>query len=640
MDTIRVKLDYDPTGRNPNNLISGEKHVLVTTPGIPYKIFTLNDGGFYTNSLKVFDKNLNLLVVNKDYIVTYVFDRVSKLTGLKVCAAIVMLDKAATGNVFVSAQMVGGDVAFSLTVVTDYVEFYNKQVAGYVPESFDYAGNEPVWGPGELDKERWKLDTYQPFNNEIYYLSRAISGAVGDNEEEFRAYVRDAYDRFTGKFDTDLDKHIADLNNPHKDNKAQLGLGDIVNNKLATEAQARAATANDLYLTPALSYSIVDELAMKPLNAHVTDYNNPHRITAAQLGTMSKTEIKAKADTKYERTDPVVNSTTLYGTTGTVVRSIRLSGYCIPVNNIRYGTVYATNDFYYEFINNTTVKVEKGDTLVYTMKMQGADLRGGIDFKVIGGKYATMRLYTDEGVKIVDQNGYNAHPGIKIPAAANKWYSRIIPLDVFAGLSITGFAAALEGDNVGICVIDLNQVFVKNRAGAIKATIFNGSLAIPNIVGAEGMAGDSGSYSALKKITYKAIMPPNTTGGRSYQDIENDVTYNLTGSNFTSGGLSGYLPSARLGSGTVGSRTALRSDSQWVDWTTVMNSYGYVKKPSVMAMSFANVSLATARTIATDQTWADEAEPGSTIVMSLYDSGTDSDTTNAVVKTDDGWKDL
>lgn len=640
MDNIRVKLDYDPTGRNPNNLVSGEKHVLVTTPGIPYKIFTLNAGGFYTNSLQVFDKNLNALVMNRDYIVTYTFARVSQLTGLKVCAAIVLLNKDVTTEVYVSAQMVGSDVAFSLTVIPDYVDFYSKQPAGYIPKSFDYAGDEPVWQPGELDQERWKLDTYQPFNNEIYYLSRAINGAVGDNEEEFRNYVRTAYDRFIGKFDDELEKHITDFNNPHKDSKAQLGFGQVVNNKLATEPEARTATSNELYLTPALSYSTVDELAMKPLNDHVTDYDNPHRVTAAQLGTISKSTINAKADTKYDRDQPVDNANKLYGTAGTIVRSFRLSGYCVPVNNVSYGTIYAANDFHYEFISNLVVRIEKGDTLVYTMKVQGADLRAGMDFKVINGKYATMRLYTDAGIKIVDQNGYNAHPGIKIPQAANKWYSRIIPLDVFQGLSITGFAAALEGDNVGLCVLDLNRVFIKNKDGGIKATIFNGVLSIPNIVGAEGMAGDSKSYGALMKITYDAIMPPTTTGGQGYQSIEDEVKYNVSGSNFAYGGLAGYLPASRMGTGTVGSRTALRSDSQWIDWTTVMNSYGYVKKPSVMAMSFTDVNQSMARSIATDQTWAEDAQPGDTIVMNVYDSSTDQDTTVGIVKTDDGWKDL
>lgn len=299
MSNNNVRLPYDPTGRNPDNLVGSEPHVLKPIAGFPYKIVTMIHGGFYSRSLRVYDANYQKLILGTDYIVTYRFANLSQRLGLNVCAAIVFLDPARVGKIYASAQMVGGDLAYSFTVVTDYVDWFKQQPAGYVPTTDDFNGNEPIWAPGELDKERWRLDTYEPFNNEIYMLGRANMAETGPHEQDFREKVTKDYNDFLDMFNDRLERHIRDTANPHVDAKSDVGLGLVENYKLATILEARAGSSNSAYLTPYLSWLTVDEFALKPLNAHIADKANPHKTTPATIDAPTKATVQGNLDNKY-----------------------------------------------------------------------------------------------------------------------------------------------------------------------------------------------------------------------------------------------------------------------------------------------------------------------------------------------------
>lgn len=310
MNDVIVQLPLDRTGRSPNNLIGSEEHPLVVTQGFPYKIITLEHGGFYVKGLRVYDAQYNKLDPNTDYIVTYVYKNASESTGLDICGAIVFLDPQRTGKVFVSAQMVGGDLCYSFTVIEDYVKFFNTKPAGYVPTWMDYVGNEPLWKPGELEKERWHLDTYQPFNNEIEKIAVTVEGGDGTEEDNVRAKIDTDYREFMARFNDRLDRHIADKSNPHVDTKNNrlIALSQLENYAVATEAEAVVGESNALYMTPYLTSLSLDEWALKPLNQHINNKNNPHRVTIDQTGSTSYKTVLDLADTKYERNEQVANA--------------------------------------------------------------------------------------------------------------------------------------------------------------------------------------------------------------------------------------------------------------------------------------------------------------------------------------------
>lgn len=358
MADIYVRYTYDPTGKNPDNYVQGELHSLTPVAGFPYKIITTNNGGFFAKGFRVYDANYDRLFEGTDYILTYRYAHTSQMLGLEVVNDIVFLDKTRVGNVFISYQVVGGDVAFSLTGIKDYVDWYKTQPAGYVPVMFDYNGNEPTWLPGELDKERWNLDTYQPWNNEIYQIARASQGGRGIREDGFRSDVQDEYNKFLDKFNGRLAQHIADFNNPHVDTKGDVGLDLVENYRLATTTESRAGVSNVLYQTPALSWETVDALALVPLNNHIANRNNPHKTTAAKLDSPSKLTVDSTVNGKYTTTETVANASNLlngaelvpYSTFYNRVRNNIPAGNFVSggsngyLNPYRLGNGYATAD--------------------------------------------------------------------------------------------------------------------------------------------------------------------------------------------------------------------------------------------------------------------------------------------------------
>jgi hypothetical protein len=312
MDNPIVQLPLDLTGVNPNNLIGSEEHLLVDLDGFPYKIITLFHGGFYTKGFKVFDANFNRLRPNVDYICTYKHPLLSARTGQEVCSAIVFINHAIEGLVYTSAQMVGGDVAFSFTVVQDYINYYNA-TPGHVPAWIDYNGDEPIWSPGELVHKRWGLDTYQPFNNELENISRRMQMGSDSAENDLRQDIRDRLAEFLGRFNSRLQDHIDDKQNPHQSDAEKVGLGLLRNLPVASNAQALLIASDNLYMTPKLAWAVSDELAAKPLKAH-TDLKpaNPHNVSFTQMNSHSKAQATTIINSKHKKGTTIANTRSIY----------------------------------------------------------------------------------------------------------------------------------------------------------------------------------------------------------------------------------------------------------------------------------------------------------------------------------------
>ena len=81
-----------------------------------------------------------------------------------------------------------------------------------------------------------------------------------------------------------LQAHIDDKANPHNTTKAQVGLGLVENYAVATQVEAEAGTSNSLYTTVLRVMQMITKFAVTPLNTHIADKANPHATTKAQVG--------------------------------------------------------------------------------------------------------------------------------------------------------------------------------------------------------------------------------------------------------------------------------------------------------------------------------------------------------------------
>lgn len=111
--------------------------------------------------------------------------------------------------------------------------------------------------------------------------------------------------------DLEITSHEANKTNPHSVTKEQVGLSNVSNYGIATEAEAIAGTSNAKYMTPSLTKkaakSYVDktdvglsnvdnvkQASKSEFDDHTSNKTNPHGVTAAQVGAYTKSETDAK----------------------------------------------------------------------------------------------------------------------------------------------------------------------------------------------------------------------------------------------------------------------------------------------------------------------------------------------------------
>lgn len=114
--------------------------------------------------------------------------------------------------------------------------------------------------------------------------------------------------------DLEITSHESNKTNPHSVTKEQVGLSNVSNYGIATEAEATAGTSDEKYMTPALTKkaakSYVDktdiglpnvdnvkQASKTEFDDHTANKNNPHGVTAAQVGAVTKSETDAKFKT-------------------------------------------------------------------------------------------------------------------------------------------------------------------------------------------------------------------------------------------------------------------------------------------------------------------------------------------------------
>jgi hypothetical protein len=112
-----------------------------------------------------------------------------------------------------------------------------------------------------------------------------------------------------------LQTHLLDLDNPHEVTKDQIGLGLVNNFATASLLQAQSGTANDLYMTPAGSTALINQLVGNVLSLHIAANNNPHNVTANQTGAYTQAQVDALLIGKLGTTEQAADSLLLDGHT-------------------------------------------------------------------------------------------------------------------------------------------------------------------------------------------------------------------------------------------------------------------------------------------------------------------------------------
>lgn len=154
----------------------------------------------------------------------------------------------------------------------------------------------------------------------------------------------------------EFDAHVSNKDNPHGVTKSQVGLGNVQNYGIATEAEAKAGTVNNKYMTPQRTKQAIDE--------HANRTDNPHGVTKEQVGLGNvqnfgiATQAEAEAGTsnsKYmtpQRTRQAINKVLgdedyLKRAGGTMEGDLNMQNHGIVLGNFRimYNSATESLDF-------------------------------------------------------------------------------------------------------------------------------------------------------------------------------------------------------------------------------------------------------------------------------------------------------
>jgi hypothetical protein len=323
MPSLISKYPLDLTGRSPTNLVAGEKQLLLNRGSTPYRVVSFSQGGFYTPSLKVYDKNFKMLRKDVDYIATYKHIDASAYVGIEICSTVVILNPLVVDYVLLGGQLVGADFAFSLTAEDDTITYLQGLPQGAVPVWAGYIGDEPQWQPGELQEDRWERHHYGNLNASIERLTAAITSGNGLVEDEVRQDIRTRYQQFMARFTGQIAAHINNMDNPHNVNKADVGLPEVLNYPVANEATARAGASGIHYLTTRGVFNMLDQFGEIPMKAHIDARYTTHNPTAVQLNTYTRSQFDTRADTKLPIDGTSVNAVGFMGATRAAPAPIR-----------------------------------------------------------------------------------------------------------------------------------------------------------------------------------------------------------------------------------------------------------------------------------------------------------------------------
>lgn len=280
---VIVKYPLDLTGVKPENRVHNEEHVI---PRERSRGFAPNYGAFFTKSLVVRHKETGYtLIPTIDYIALHLYEKAAKASGQEVCAGILIVNDKLQGTFQVDYQVIGGEFSVNSDAIEELIaalELDNRPV-----HWGDLLGKPEEFPPSPHLHD---IDDLYGFEFVIEALERIRAAILlGDyyDHEQLRQLIinlKNYVDEHFAQTNDILNQHLSNFNNPHKTTKAQVGLGLVQNYSMANQAEAEAGALSDRYMSPKTTMQAMIKYVASQLDPHLQDYNNPHQTTKAQVG--------------------------------------------------------------------------------------------------------------------------------------------------------------------------------------------------------------------------------------------------------------------------------------------------------------------------------------------------------------------
>ena len=248
----------------------------------------------------------------------------------------------------------------------------SSQLPSYVDDVIEVATLDELPTTGEAGKIYVTKDTNLTYRwSGSKYVEISASLALGETSST--AYAGDK-----GKATTDsLNAHLADFNNPHKVDKAQVGLGNVDNtsDKDKPVSDATQQLINEVKESINSGNTTITD----NLTKHIEDYNNPHKVTKDQvgLGNVDNTSDKDKplSDAAKEAINEVKTLITSSGTDLSNHIKDYTNPHRVTAEQVGLGNVNNTSDLDKPISNATQKELDKLDAKIDKINTdQGTDL--------------------------------------------------------------------------------------------------------------------------------------------------------------------------------------------------------------------------------------------------------------------------
>lgn len=327
----------DLSGTLASNRVLNEKHILVQIPNRPTRVFATKFGAHYTKDLVVRDADGKKLTPGTDYVSTYHYDLLSDMTGLEAMALVVIKRAAIKQPVYCDYNAVGGFFSPNAEELKAALDKLALDELHFAWE--DIVGKPEAYPPAEHQDEYWQLYGLDPTVVELYRIAAGIplgmDSVVAASTEYYQQYLVEAQ-ALLDKYRTDLNVHLADKANPHQTDKVKIGLPNMNNWSVSTDAQIMDKNNANTYMPIGGVYKQL-QVSLQNLNTHVTNFNNPHISTAAMVTPpiSTKATVNSQLATRLRWTGTAADTTLYGGLTATeVTRQIREN---IPASAVTTG---------------------------------------------------------------------------------------------------------------------------------------------------------------------------------------------------------------------------------------------------------------------------------------------------------------
>lgn len=278
MSTPVIRYPFDPTGQDPNNLVTGD---VQTMPARKIRVVGPSYAPFYTKGLVITDMATNQPLTPDQFYCAEMVTAATLDTGLEVMSYIMITDPTVSSTVSLQYQAVGGDYSWSVAAIIQQINNLNLDdrpaawpaIIGK-PSAFPPSAH--LHDAGDLFGFEYTVAALDRIRDAILLGDEASHDAI----YKYIDLATDQINAGVAQLQSALNAHLNNFSNPHKVTAAQVG------SYTTQQSDANLTAAKN-----ALQTSI--NAVSTELTSHENNLSNPHKVTAAQVGAYTTAQTDA-----------------------------------------------------------------------------------------------------------------------------------------------------------------------------------------------------------------------------------------------------------------------------------------------------------------------------------------------------------